>query len=67
MMENNIDSVKTKVGFKSMQSNALPLSYTHSVLKHTHTHTHTQTPNKQKADLLYTIKVRLVLIQTRLS
>ena len=69
MMENNIDSVKTKVGFKSMQSNALPLSYTHSVLKHTHTHTHTHTqnPNKQKADLLYTIKVRLVLIQTRLS
>ena len=28
MMENNFDSVKTKAGFKSMQSNALPLSYT---------------------------------------
>ena len=33
MMENNINSVKTKAGFKGMQSNALPLSYTHSVLK----------------------------------
>ena len=64
MMENNIDSVKTKAGFKSMQSNVLPLSYTHSVLN-THTHTKTQTHKKQI--FLYTIKAKLVLIQTRLS
>ena len=58
MMENNINSVKTKAGFKGMQSNALPLSYTHSVLK--------KKKKKERKDLLYTIKARLILIQTRL-
>ena len=46
MMENNIDSVKTQVGFKSMQSNALPLSYTHSVVKTTTTTTTKKTQKK---------------------